>query len=114
MVKGTSRKLVAATLGLAIATTVTLAQAARVCAVLWQDANFSGPQFVVLNGEQWYNLGWFNDKLTSLKTYDGCVCSIFTDANFGGARWDFVFGDMTQANVGTGWNDQVSSVGCGP
>jgi hypothetical protein len=111
VIKNTSRSLIAATLGLAILGTVTVAHASRVvCGVMWQDANLGGPQFAIENNVVWNNIGWFNDKASSIKVYDGCSCQFFLNANGGGTSFPLTADQAV--NLNGGFNDSVSSVVC--
>jgi hypothetical protein len=110
-----SPKVTAIALSLAILGTVALAQAAQVvCAVLYQDVNFGGPQFTNENQTGFSNVGWFNDKASSLKIYSGCTCTAFSNANFGGLSLvlDGDIADLGPSNPLFGWGDQFSSIVC--
>jgi hypothetical protein len=88
---------------------------APLCNLMYQDSNFRGPQFATLANYEWDNLGWFNDKMSSMVTYGGCRCIIYWDANRLGSQQDHDrqgMGDEAISWIGDQWNDRVSSIVC--
>jgi len=85
------------------------------CNVMYWDANYGGSQFTTQSNYEWWDLGWFNDKMSSMVTYSGCNCTIYWDANFLGNSLNYnqsASGDSDIPYIGPQWNDQTSSIIC--
>lgn len=90
-------------------------EAPPLCNVMYQDANYGGSQFTTLSNWEWWNLGWFNDRMSSMKTYSGCYCTVYWDSNFLGSYLGYdqrAAGDSFISWIGSQWNDKTSSIIC--
>ena len=89
--------------------------APALCNIMDWDANYGGSQFTTQSNYEWWNLGWFNDKMSSMVTYSGCNCTVYWDANFLGSFLNYnqsASGDSNIPWIGSQWNDKVSSIIC--
>ncbi|WP_437308142.1 hypothetical protein [Sorangium sp. So ce388] len=80
---------------------------------MYWDANYGGGKFPVGN-ESFSHLHHWKDEMSSIEVFQGCVCTIYWDANFIGDQWTF---DATSQEVdvpwiGNQWNDETSSIEC--
>jgi hypothetical protein len=85
------------------------------CNIMYKDANYGGSQFTTQANYEWWNLGWFNDQMSSMITYSGCYCTVYWDANFLGSPLSYdqrYSGDSRVPWIGSQWNDKVSSIIC--
>ena len=113
-----AQTVIATALGLIVTGALSPAQASNghVGTVLYWDANFSGPQAAIECGQSVFNLGlqWagfsMNDRMTSVKTYN-CLCIYYVDADMGGLSFG-LNANTSRSNVGSTWNDKISSVLC--
>jgi hypothetical protein len=108
------RNIAVAAAGAAIIGTVTLARAASICGVFYQDVSFTGAQFVVENPQSVNVPGWLDNQISSMKLYENCFCVTWTNANFSGNQgfWgtNHDFEDMSE--FGLVFNDSTSSIQC--
>ncbi len=77
-------------------------------AYLYKHSNFNGSQFVIEADRDYANLGWFNDKASSIRVARGCSITVYYDSDFRGLSKDFPAGDYEF--VGESLNDKISSV----
>jgi hypothetical protein len=85
------------------------------CNIMYVDANYGGGQFTTTSNFEWWDLGWFNDQMSSMKTFSGCNCTIYWDANFLGSSLNYNqtnSGDNNIPWIGDQWNDKTSSIIC--
>jgi hypothetical protein len=86
---------------------ISKANAFRVGAYMYKDANFGGSDFILEPNTQSSHLGWFNDKASSVRVARGCTLSVFYDSNFMGPSTSFSSGDYPF--IGEYFNDRISS-----
>ena len=61
---------------------------------------------------QWQDLrtvGWDN-KVSSVRTYNSCDVKLYADVNFGGASSTWIDAASNLGTIGTGWSNRASSV----
>jgi hypothetical protein len=90
-------------------------EAPALCNIMYYDANYGGSQFTTQSNWEWWNLGWFNDRMSSMVTYSGCNCTIYWDSNFLGSFLNYnqtYSGNSNIPFIGSQWNDRVSSIIC--
>lgn len=80
-----------------------------------EDADYGKAQFVVLSNEDVSYVGDnFNDKMSSIKVFQGCKCTIYWDAGYNGSTWTFdaTSQEIDKPWIGEQWNDQTSGIVC--
>lgn len=84
---------------------------ADLCAVMYEHDNYSGASMVVsgANSHNGFIGSWWNDRVTSVTLEPGCSITLFEHANFGGASYTL---SGSSGNLGSLWNDQISSYKC--
>lgn len=77
----------------------------------FQNAGFSGDQFTLeMDRGTCYNLGFFNDRISSMNTHGNCV-TVYIESNCHGASFNIKPGSECHRNFGDcGMNDKVSSL----
>jgi hypothetical protein len=61
---------------------------------------------------QWQDLrvdGW-NDRASSVKTYNHCDVKLYQNINFGGSSSTWIDASSNLSAIGAGWNNRASSV----
>lgn len=71
------------------------------CTATYSDINYS--EFS-LNEEA------ANDEISSFTDYNYCDTKFYWDANFGGEATAWLNGGSSPTNVGSHWNDEISSI----
>ncbi|MGH3655243.1 MAG: hypothetical protein ACRDUA_01155 [Micromonosporaceae bacterium] len=58
----------------------------------------------------WPSLSSWNNKASSVKTFNRCDIKLFDNENFGGADSTWIDARADLSNVGGGWNNRASSI----
>lgn len=91
-------------------------------AIFYDSTGFSGATFTWTQSSactpsydaewQWDDLadiGW-NNRVTSVRTYNQCDVKLFDGKNFGGASSVWIDSASNLGTIGDGWNNRASSV----
>jgi hypothetical protein len=89
----------------------------RMGACFYRDSDFRGDYFCLKVGERWPQMPpGFNDKITSIRVFNGAVVAIFEDGGYSGERMR-IDGDVDtlkrfrlRHDPSRNWNDRISSL----
>lgn len=86
-----------------------------ICAVAYWEEGYRGEHLSVLRDQSIVYVGpHWNDQMSSVTVFRGCICTIYRDSGFlGGSRtFDATTQEVDVPSLGEEWNKQVSSVRC--
>lgn len=115
-------EVLASTVALSLCAVSTPASAAEpypYCANVNRESDFRGLSLNLEVNAEVPNLDtifdtYYNDAISSLIVYRGCVCTFYWDANYLGKSltYDARDSDVRIPWIGDEWNDQISSAKC--
>ena len=89
----------------------------RMGACFYKEAGFNGDYFCLKVNERWPNMpGGFNDKISSIRVFNGARVRVFQDSDFRGRslRIDHDIDNLKEIrlpdNPSKSWNDRISAI----